>query len=636
MAGANVESVFRLVDMFSGPAKAISASMTGMVGRMKAVQAAATHTAHSLNGMMVGIGAMFAAHELHHFAKEAAEDEHLHVRYERMFEKVKKTIGVKKSEIDKMVGQWSAELAIRPEELEGKMVTPLIQRANLQGANLLRAMQLAKNMAAEKGGGAQALEEESSKIATLMAVPAGRGLMRAAREMGQAMGLEPEQMKKLKTLGKHAKNLKGIQDTVLKVFESRFAGAGDLFKDSDLTRMRAMEKGFGDLGIAAGKAVLAVAHAGTDSDHPFSGSLSGLASEIEMITQNLEHGHANDWGKIFRRFSNEGTAFKVVVSGIGLAVAALLAKFALFVAITLWPFALFAAAAVGIYLLYTNWEKFKASIEGTRIGAVLEAMNSASDRLAATFSKLGDIIYNAFSGVDSKIASLTNFLGITDANPKLNGVIGKPDTGLTDSGKSIMSGLSSVPGLDFGIETLKNLFSSPTMATNPLLNIGSYIMETNKAESNMPQLPSFTAPEAAAQQIPKVNIPEVQVPPVNVPKQELPQQAQETLKAFGGPLHDMLMSIFGPLKEVRFPKAEGGTEEAKKMMLSAEALPPLKVDPAKLDINNKVSGEININIKDPGNNASVSTKSAADVILSVGKTNSGSYSSTNITQATQR
>jgi len=61
-------------------------------------------------------------------------------------------------------------------------------------------------------------------------------------------------------------------------------------------------------------------------------------------------------------------------------------------------------------------------------------------------------------------------------------------------------------------------------------------------------------------------------------------------------------------------------------------VPPLKVEPSKLDINNRVSGEINISVRDPGGVASVSAAGQGGINLAVGKSKSGNYTSTNKAQ----
>lgn len=580
MAGANIQSVFSLIDKFTGPARSIQASSAAMERRMNSMSRAAMMAGSHMKIAAAGMASFFAVHKLKEYAIAGAKDDHMAAQFDRMVDKAKDRIGVGKEELNKLLKGISQTGAFDMEQLQANVATPLIKSGYVKGENLTAAIRLAADMAAEAGGGEEAITAAGAKVNRMMGK---RGVMMAFREF--KLGT-PEEAKELQKAAQFEKNLPGIQKRIILGMEKALGGAMEAFKDTDLTRINRFTLGINDFREAIGK----VAMVGLGESVGDIGSAFTRASEeVERFRDALRDGFSINVTSMWENITQGSLKIQIALLGISALLGALAVKVLMVgLAFLGWPLLVGAAIAAVAAAVYLNWDNIKAYVKENPFTSMIIGIGAASAALGVL--KLGIrglLVALGPIGIMVSLASLAAWV-----YSDWDGMCGAMKSGW-DSVKNSLADDSWIKGL---MESMESMFAQMIRGYGV---VKSEISEAYNAPINLDE----------AQHWSKVRKGDVAIPAApTVP---------DTAAGFG--IFDSIMNLFSSV-------------ESPKMLLSAEALAPLTVDPTKLDINNRVDGEINITIKDPGNLASVGTRSSGDVGLSVGKAGAGNYTSTNTAQ----
>lgn len=614
MAGPNIKGTISLTNLFSGPAAAMVSSVQRMQSSLAGLNTAVASAKSSMATMGKSMVGLFAASKLMHFGKEHAMDAHMVGRFDRMFDAVKDKIKVKKSEITKLVDELSLAGNLDPEDLLGKAVIPVIQSGKIQGGMVLRTLQAGANIAADKGTGTEGAIEETQKLSNMMKTK--RGIIMAAKEYG--IYRQEEIKAAVKALEKE-KNLVGMQQRLMLGVEKMFGGSQKKVMGTELHQIQAMTQGVKELGEALGGIALA---AGGKALGNTGLAFRRIGAAVEYAVQAAKNAEGVSLGKMFEIFTDEGngiktsttmaaaslTAISMLLMTSARVAAGLLVSF-----IGLGPALALAAAAAGL-LISQNWGAIQTAIDDLKSTNFGTLLSQDIDIVIGKFTGLIDTIKGVTSGILEAVAASDTWKSLDTMSDKIAG--GAKDlyhsvTGTTAAKYPEIAGPASMTPLD----TFKKTIEIGVSGFKDFAAWGSkkgdgtgfkYSPETAAMARDFNTLKDLTIRRATP-------LPEVAAASGTGIVDSIAQGMRDGLRG----ITDFL-GISNSLEP--------------RTLLSAEALAPLKVEPAQLDINNKVSGQININISDPSGRASVTSSSEGGVGLAVGKTMSGRYTSTNTAQ----
>ena len=275
MANFNVEGVIKLQDQFTATANKI-ASASDRLGRgMETLKSRARQLAGVLSMALIG-------NKLKHGFLEAAAEEKLMRRFDHFFENVKNKVGMTKDALMKELEDVKTLSGFDVEDIMGDVTAPLLRSGKVTGANLLRAQQLAANIAAMNGNDQEALKASGEKLAQALSNP-----MRAMRMVREFMS--PEEFAKMQKSMKGLKSsqVAGLQDKILTALEGKYKGGAASMADSMSTTLLRLRGATGDLNSGVGNLVNALLgqklREWAASAQNLASTFSGLGIELKKI-----------------------------------------------------------------------------------------------------------------------------------------------------------------------------------------------------------------------------------------------------------------------------------------------------------------------------------------------------------------
>lgn len=387
MTNFNVEGVIKLQDQFTATANKIAASTEKLGQGMERLKSRARQLVGVLGGLAI-------TSKLKHGFLEAAAEEKLIRRFDHFFSTVQQKVGITKEKLMEELESVKELSGFDVEDLMGDVTAPLLRSGKVTGANLLRAQQLAANIAAMNGNDGAALKASGEKLATALANP-----MRAMRTLREFM--TPEEFKKLQSSvkGLSSADIPEFQNKILTALESKYRGAANSMSDSMSTTLLRINGAVGDLNAGIGNLVNAALG---DTLRQWAVGAQNLASSFSSIGLELKK-ISGAKGKIlllaseFEQATPAVRAFTVALTALAVgALAAVVIAFGKVGAII----ALVTAALAGIAYY---WEPIKA-------GALVagDAIKSVWDQFAQTDAGITAVsaLKLAFEGVSAYV----NFL----------------------------------------------------------------------------------------------------------------------------------------------------------------------------------------------------------------------------------
>ncbi|MCA6484099.1 MAG: hypothetical protein IM547_01700 [Chitinophagaceae bacterium] len=168
------------------------------------------------------------------------------------------------------------------EDIMGDVTAPLLRSGKVTGANLLRAQQLAANIAAMNGNDGEALKASGEKLSQALSNP-----MRAMRLVREFMS--PEEFERLKKSMKGLKSsqVAGMQDKILTALEGKYRGAAKSMSDSISTTLLRVRGAIGDVNAGIGNFLNALLGSKLRewaiSAQELASTFSGLGLELKKI-----------------------------------------------------------------------------------------------------------------------------------------------------------------------------------------------------------------------------------------------------------------------------------------------------------------------------------------------------------------
>jgi lysozyme len=681
--GGNVQVAITLLDKFSGTAKSIQSSAHAIETKMGGIGRIAAATSAKINGLATAMVGFFAFSKMKEFAKAGAHDDYLGMKYDRMFEKAKDRINVGKKELDNLIEKGSMTGAFDVEDIKGKMIAPMLKTGYVSGKNMMRAAQLGMDMAAEMGGDEAAVDSASAKIQRMMSK---RGFMMTARELKLGTMEEIKQMQKDM---QQEKNWVAIQAKMLTAAEKVWGGSAEKFKDEDWVKMNRMTLGVKELEESVGKLFLVA----FGNSFAFKGeTMLRMAKEIEGVRDSLKKGENISWDGMWERITLGSLKVKAVLGGIMLIFTALVAKLAVAGLMFLgWPGLIAGAFAALVYGI-THIEEVKAAwhslmlmVDDTKIGhAFLEMLDKASFKLSGM---LQDFRYfmgitdeqgkfkdgrpqSVMGRVDQSLASIKSvaapaYEAVGSALKPINdgvalfvnnlgrAVTGKKMAPTLDAYWKMKDKESTAPSAS-GLDLIKKFEGNKLKAYSDAVGV-----QTIGYGHTGPDVhPGMKITQAQADAFLYADSVKFSNGVNKLVTTKINQNQSDALTSLS---YNIGLGAFakstllrklnagdtaGASEQFKVWNKGGGAvlqglvnrraEEAKlfnsPLVGSLPPVPPLKMAPSKLNLNNKVSGDISISIKDPGGNASVNAAGAGGLNLSVGKSKAGNYTSTNKAQ----
>ena len=243
MSGFVVSASLRLVDQFSAQADRIAQKATLLGNRLGQLK----NKIFSFKNMVLGgIGGLMAGIGVQHLLREGALEEQLVTRFKFAFDAAKDRIKIGSQELANLMKDIVSNTGVDLEDLQGAIVTPLLQASKLSGKNLQRMIQASVDVA-RFAGKTTAVEFAGIGRAMAMAMQNPMTAMRALRQAG--IVLTTEQKKSLQQLTK-AGDILGAQVLIIDLIESRVGGFAA--KNTIGKSMMVLNNILGDTSAAAG------------------------------------------------------------------------------------------------------------------------------------------------------------------------------------------------------------------------------------------------------------------------------------------------------------------------------------------------------------------------------------------------
>jgi len=243
MSGFVVSASLRLVDQFSAQADRISQKATLLGNRLGQLK----NKIFSFKNMVLGgIGGLMAGIGVQHLLREGALEEQLVTRFKFAFDAAKDRIKIGSEDLAKLMKSIVVKTGVDLEDLQGAIVTPLLQASELSGDNLKRMIQATVDAARFMG---KTTAVEFSGMGRAMAKAMQNPLL-AMRALSQvSMVLTKEQKKSIQELMKVG-DIVGAQVLILDLIESRVGGFAA--KNTIGKSMMTLNNILGDTSAAAG------------------------------------------------------------------------------------------------------------------------------------------------------------------------------------------------------------------------------------------------------------------------------------------------------------------------------------------------------------------------------------------------
>jgi len=428
MANFNVEGVVRLTDQFSATASKITAASEKMSRGMEVLKTRAKQLAGVLSLAFIG-------NKLKHGFLEGAAEEKLVRRFDHFFTAVQSKVGMTKDVLMKEIEDLKSLSGFDVEDIMGNVTAPLLRSGKVTGANLLRAQQLAANIAAMNGNDGAALQEAGSRIAQAMSNP-----MRAMRMVREFMS--PEEFEKLKQSMKGLKSsdVAGLQDQILKALESKYKSGAASMADSMSTTLLRLNGAVGDINSGIGNLINSALG---DELRSWASDAQELASKFSNIGLELKkiQGFGGKLDYLFDAFMTAPPAIRattVAIMGLGAAIGG-----AILAAMGPVGWAILGITAAVATIAY-YWDPIKAGIQG-----VATEMTRLWQSFAMTESGVTaiNLLKAAFQGLQSYIGFLVDYW--VGAFEKVLAVVNKVSSTLSSVGSVIGQTFSAMNSPQF-------------------------------------------------------------------------------------------------------------------------------------------------------------------------------------------
>lgn len=568
MAGNfNVSGVVKLVDDFSAKARSIASATDQMSNRMSAFQSRAAGMRSTIVGLGAALAGYLSFNQAKHSLAEAAGEEVAVYKFQHMFSKIKDVIGIGKEELTKELEDLGKRGRIDPDLLMGETSQQLLLGGKVVGKNLLRSIQVATNMAALEGSTETAVQGAFQKIGAMMRNPS-----RAAM-FGKRMGLfSVEEAEQIQKLAKSSKNTVGIQDIILKKLEAQFKDAMSSTAETASATMalaslapKELYSGIGRvLNQLAGGSIRRVAREVIE----FGDSLVAISDKLKEVTD-----FDSKVRVLWYAFKEAPPVIQVVVGSIA-AVSAVLAAFAIKALLAVAPVLILIAAVTALLYIFKDTES-AANMLASILSDIRAKFNGLSPvAQAAAAGVAGFLTVLAVAKIYTFITALAAFAVATWAAfapwiiaAVVIGVVTALVYAFGDSIGNVFNGLGSV---------FSNTWSGMKDGAVAAINF------------------IVAAYETAV-----------------------------------GKLKDMFAGLKNVFSGIGDAIGSAASWAGGKIGITTDS--SLKTQASMLPAAGakaSVEGQVNINIKDPGNNATVSSQSNGNVPVNVGQTRGGSYRST--------
>lgn len=626
--GFSVSGVVKLVDDFSSKARTIAAQTTEMTSRFDRLKSRAGNLKAVLGGVAAAATAAFTVGKIKTFLQDAATEGVLGNKFEQMFAQYKDSLKIGRKELEQEISSLASLGGFDEDDIMGNVAAPMMRSGKLAGQNFLRAMQIAVNRGALEGNTAEALQQSGQKIAAMLINPR-RGIMAAARD-----GIfTPKEQKELQKLSLNSKNMPMIQDRILKGYERMYGGAAIRTKNSPARTLAEINVGLGELSSGIGHVInagfgkwlqesfLKVKAVGT--------SLADLSVELNKV------GTVSEKLQILWDMFSKGTfeAKALAVAGVGLA---------LVVGITLVGAIVSLAGVFGLLLAALGTAGFAAFVFKDELKALWESSDLVKAGVIALATAMTTLLIPTLVKVAGVLAPFLMYAGALLALGTLAASFGL----LGEGAKSFVDNLqASNPVLDKVIGSLKIVGAALTLLAAKAAVVAIY---TAAMALGPLLIPAAIIAAIAAVVYFWDEIKAAGSKALDYLSEKIKSgwdsltdsRVVEWVKNLGNILYEALTAPFKAVGSLLSnlnigDKIKGVGNSIMNFVGLSSDVPALPAAPSpalpsgiKATSDTRVSGEVNINIKDPNNRTNTSIVSTGDVPLNRGQTSSGSYRST--------